>query len=67
MTAIERTETLIQAEGDLTLAVRRMVLAIGTDRAEEVALQLVRETIQSALHRARVMKIIAHEAVLNQS
>lgn len=62
MTAIERTETLIKAEGDLTLAVRLMVLALGPDRAEEAAMQLIRETVQSVSHRAKIMRIIAIEA-----
>ena len=49
------------AEGDLAAAVRRIVLALGTERGGEVALALVHEQITRLASRRKVLHSLACE------
>lgn len=61
MSSEDRTEVLMTAEGDLAAAVRRIVLALGTERGGEVALALVHEQIARLASRRKVLHSLACE------
>lgn len=59
MTTAERTDTLIQAEGMLSCALETMALAIGPERAAEVARALIDDKMDRMESRRKVMAGIA--------
>lgn len=64
MTAHERTEALIQAEGDLSSAVSTIVRALGPERGAEVATALVSERLRQLAARRQVIASLAREPAL---
>ncbi len=62
MTATDRTEALIQAEGDLSTAVSTIVRVLGPERGAEVATALVAERLRQIATRRQVIVSLAREA-----
>jgi len=64
MTAHERTEALIQAEGDLSAAVSTIVRVLGPDRGAEVATALVAERLRRHAACRQMIASLAREPAL---
>jgi hypothetical protein len=58
----DASDLLLEAEAQLSMATEMLVRALGSERAEEVAIGLVQDRVRTLVARKKTILALSHEA-----